>query len=380
MSLQPTSNYVNGLFKNNNIKKVLKTETVNETKRNAFKAIVRAFIAKEDEYKLQMNAMYFMDPRFTQKYFEVYSSYLMLMSTVDEIKRFIEANRDILLSVSNIKENLAKVNGLSFQELPYPSLGNFSSFKSDITKIFKPTTATSSPPPTPADEAFTAYVKNSGLVEFVGKPSKNQTLFEVIVSKYIKDKRVKNGLMRMIKQYNQFKHKIFSLLKMDNDKYGYGLLAYGFLFSYDNASILREGDDANIFLNKGLYNMGDTYVDVEETSKAMNTMIFHLGSEMNRWIDYFQNQNHKDITFYELLLRALEMDLCGLRFFLYYVNPKYLKFFLKEKAKIDQSYHTFLESYAMNRDSISGVGEDMPIFKNAFQNTNGLFKPFGIES
>ncbi len=371
MSVPPTNpNYVNGLFKNNNIKKVLKTETVNNSKRNAFKAIVRAFIASGDEYKLQMNAMYFMDPRFTQKYFEVYSSYLMLMSTVDEIKRFIEANRDILLSVSNIKENLAKVNGLSFQELPYE-------FKSDITKIFPSGNSTSPPPP--ADKAFTAYVKNSGLVEFVGKPSQNQTLFEVIVSKYIKDKRVKNGLMKMIKQYNQFKHKIFSLLKMDDDKYGYGLLAYGFLFSYDNASILREGDDVNIFLNKGLYNLGDTYVDVEETSKAMNTMIFHLGSEMNRWIDYFHNQNHKDITFYELLLRALEMDLCGLRFFLYYVNPKYLKFFLKEKAKIDQSYHTFLESYAMNRDSISGVSEDMPIFKNAFQNTNGLFKPFGIE-
>lgn len=373
MSVSPTNlNYVNRLFKNNNIKKVLKIkedETVNQTKRDAFKAIVRAFIASGDEYKLQMNAMYFMDPRFTQKYFETYSSYLMLMSTVDEIKRFIEANRDILLSVSNIKENLAKVNGLLFQELPYPSLGNFSSFKSDITKIFKSTT----------DKAFTAYVKNSGLVEFVGKPSKNQTLFEVIVSKYIKDKRVKNGLMKMIKQYNQFKHKIFSLLKMDDSNYGYGLLAYGFLFSYDNASILREGDDANIFLNKGLYNLGDTYVDVEETSKAMNTMIFHLGSEMNRWIDYFHNQNHKDITFYELLLRALEMDLCGLRFFLYYVNPKYLKFFLKEKAKIDQSYHTFLESYAMNRDSISSVSEDMPIFKNAFQSTNGLFKPFGIE-
>ncbi len=350
----------------NDIKKVLKQNPDYDK----FKAIVRAFIASGDEYKLQMNAMYFMDPRFTQKYFETYSSYLMLMSTVDEIKRFIEANRDILLSVSNIKENLAKVNGLSFQELPYPSLGNLSSFKSDISKIFKNGDVNNS---------FTTYVKNSGLVEFVGKPSKNQTLFEVIVSKYIKDKRVKNGLMRMIKQYNQFKHKIFSLLKMDDDKYGYGLLAYGFLFSYDNASILREGDDANIFLNKGLYNMGDTFVDVEETSKAMNTMIFHLGSDMNRWIDYFHNQNHKDITFYELILRALEMDLCGLRFFLYYVNPKYLKFFLKEKAKIDQSYHTFLVSYEMNRDSISSVSEDMPIFKNAFQNTNGLFKPFGIE-
>jgi hypothetical protein len=385
----PNNDNLNRILQNN--KKGLKKMKIAEGKGNELKSILQNFLKKikpstsilNNSPKMHLfkwNAIYFKNNEaYTKKYFEVYTSFLMLLSTIQQIKSFIEEHKDELSidkeirenidirssiypieNISNELENTQRQLGTMFQQTPDASYifgkGNYEEVSKNTQKIFN------------------KYSNKPGLLSFesFGGSSK-QSIFQILVDKYISNRRLKEILKALISQYNLFKNKIIQTLKSENGDFAYGLLAFGFLFSFDYFTPLNSDDQMNLFTNKALYDLSTSNINVQDEIFKLNKGIFDIGRNMCSHINYFYNNGHKDISFYEVLHRAIDLDLEGLRFALYYVHPDYLNLFLQRKDKIDKQLYAYLSSYDMETE-VPDFGE-LDIFSKFFEG-EGLFLDF----
>jgi hypothetical protein len=377
----------------NKILKKIKVSITNNNKltkvKNAVKTFFQAQNNKNNLHILKFNAMYFKnDFNYTKTYYEVYTSYIMLLSTVDQIKKYIQVNRTQLDNISEINETVNIENSIFEHKNKLQTVSNYmTSFvkSSDITKIFKKinnlsssTSSSSSSSSsstndilTKTQHTFDNYRKQSGLIS-LGESTTQQTMFEQIVSRYVSDRTIKNILLQLIAEYNMFKNKILSSLTSTNGTFNYGLLGFGFLFANEYFRPLKE-DVTNHFTNHKLYDLGSTYVDVEVEAKKLNNVIYKMGSEMMDHMNYFYEYGYNQLVMYELLNKALDMDLSGVRFALHYIHPKYLRLFLKRKEKIDKQLFAYLSSYKIKAPVIEY--KDISIFQDFLQG-DGLFYDF----
>ncbi len=355
---------------------------VDKTLNNVKSAII-SLLPDENINFLKFNAMYFKNSTeyasYTKKYYEVYTAYMMLLSTADEIKKYMDVHRDDLMDFFTISENLHLID--VFEVKSNPNIGTeienyFNSFRHtpDITKIFKGNSTQSTKEKIQSTQekiqtSFDKYSKNSGLVG-IGNVSQ-QTLFEQLISR-IQNRDVKNILSQLMNDYNMFKHKIIRTLTSTDGTFNYGLLAFGFLFANEYFCPLKE-DVTNQFTNRQLYDLGTTYVDIEVEAKKLNTLILNMGNEMIRKMTYFGEGTYQGNVIYEVLKEAFELDLCGVRFALHYVHPKYLTLFLKRKEKIDKQLFAYLSSYKISAPSAEY--KDISIHQE-FLEGNGLFYDF----
>ncbi len=380
------------------LKKMLKNKT-NSRSINSLKTILKEFLTKipttlppnaptssqnNKMHLFKWNAIYFNTigdyNTYTKKYFEVYTSFLMLLSTVEQIKYFIEENKDELSINKEIRENI-NIRSTVFDianisnefENTRREMSIMAQQTPDVSYIFGKLDKKALSEKTQRD--FNKYTQKPGLLSFESSSgSSKQTIFQILVDKYIDNKRLKTILQMLIKQYNLFKSKILQLLTSENGRFNYGLLAFGFLFSHEYFTPLLPNDTSmNLFTNKKLYDISTSNINIQGEVFKLNKGIYDIGKSMCSHINYFYNNGHKEVSFYEVLNRAIDMDLEGLRFALYYVHPDYLNLFLQRKEKIDKQLYAYLSSYDFDTE-VPDFG-DFGILSKFFEG-NGLFLDF----
>ena len=77
----------------------------------------------------------------------------------------------------------------------------------------------------------------------------------------------------------------------------------------------------------------------------------NIGFKLVSLMNYFYNNSYRDANFLETLINALDMDVYGLKFALFYIHSKYLKLFLKRKFKIDKQLYNYLSSYDIKTEA-----------------------------
>ncbi len=381
MSSSNYNNKINNEINNeiNNIyKSVLKNKSNNKLiSNNILKSIKRKQtnknnITTSNTHFLKFNSMYFSNKgnaQYTKKFYEVYTSYIMLLNTYENIKTFLNEYIEVVSPPTNniinksLQANVQISDTINMITVVYPKeeIDNVIMFGSPLM-INK--------------EMMKKYVKQRGLMTLSENNYSNITLFETFLKKN-ENQRLKNILIPLIRDYNLFKSKIFDTLT-ENNEFDFGLLGYGFLFSFEYFPILNPNDDTLPFFNKKLYDMSSTSLNVDDEINKLNKANNDIKNKMASYIYYFYNNSYKDASLYETLMNALNMDLYGLKFALFYINPKFLTIFLKRKYKIDKQIYNYLQTYGTLRES-RNYTTDSPNMTSQFltpPNANGLFKDF----
>ncbi len=368
----------NTSHRNMEIKKIFgnKANEKNQTK---------AFIGNTNDTSfLKFNAMYFATTgdyqNYTRTYFEVYTTYMMVVSTVEQIKNYIDAHRDQFMNTVEIKE---KIN-TNEERIPFsPSSTSISNLfvTSNISEMMtkentrKATGAGSNAGSNAIQLKMNKYLTYPTLLQFE-KISSSQTLFQTLVERYVPSNSYSKSLLELIRDYNLYKTKLLKLLtNKDGTTFNYGLLAFGFLFATPSFFPLRD-DITHQFINPKLYDIGRSDVNVESEAKRLTKVINTLGSEMMEKVQYFYNESYQNVILYEALHSALDLDLAGVRFVLHYVHPDFLLLFLKRKEVIDKQMYGYLSSFEMGNIEHTANEKNISIMGDLFKEQNGLFLDF----
>ncbi len=337
----------NTQFKLSNLKNILK-EIKNKSGKNKNISQVESIT-----HFLKFNAMYFSNIEgrraYTQKFYEVYTSFLMILDTVEKIKSFLneyknlENNEEDLYKDIQIRENInmrstvfnkEDVDKILFQTSTTSMFGSSSTLEKNIRNTFN------------------KYKYQRGLMCLSDNEISNITLFETLFLRYNKSERLAKIIPRLIKQYNLFKSKIFDKLCDNNEgTLDFGLLGYGFLFAYEFFPDICHDEEIKVFFNKKLYDMATKNIDIEKEINILADAHKNIGFKLVSLMNYFYNNNYRDANFFQTLINALDMDVYGLKFALFYIHSKYLKLFLKRKFKIDKQLYNYLSSYDIKTEA-----------------------------
>ena len=288
---------------------------------------------------------------YTQKFYEVYTSFVMILDTVEQIKSFLNEYKNLENQEEDLYKDIQIHENINMQTTVFDKedidkilLGY------DITSIFGSTTTTSIE--NNIKDIFNKYKHQRGLMTLSDNDISNITLFEILFMRYNKSERLAKIIPRLIKQYNLFKSKIFDRLCDNNQRtFDYGLLGYGFLFAYNFFPNLSSDEETNVFFNKKLYDMATKNIDVNKEINILIDSHKKIGFKLVSLINYFYNNSYRDANFFETLMNAIDMDLYGLKFALFYIHSKYLKLFLKRKFKIDKQLYNYLSSYHIKTEA-----------------------------
>lgn len=376
---------------NKNIKELSKVYNKNESTSNEFKFTNLTNILKEIKKKsgknknisdvksvthfLKFNAMYFSNIEgrrtYTQKFYEVYTSFLMILDTVEQIKSFLNEYKNLenqeedLYKDIQIRENINMRSTVFNKEDVDKIL-----FETSISSIFGSSTALEKN----IRNTFNKYKYQRGLMCLSDNEISNITLFETLFLRYNKSERLAKIIPSLIKQYNLFKSKIFDKLCDNNEgTFDFGLLGYGFLFAYEFFPNLNPDEETNVFFNKNLYDMATKNIDIDKEINILTDSHKKIGFKLVSLMNYFYNNSYRDANFFETLMNAIDMDVYGLKFALFYIHSKYLKLFLKRKFKIDKQLYNYLSSYDIKTEAISKIQLHDPT--NVFINPDPT-KPF----
>jgi len=343
-------------FKKSNLKEILKAIKNDANSKNKNKNVPSL------THFLKFNAMYFsnLESRrgYTQKFYEVYTAFLMMLETVEQIKSFLneyknlENSEEDLYKDIQIRENINMRTTVFNKEDVDKIL-----FQSGIASIF----GTSSALEENIKSTFNKYKYQRGLMTLSDNDISNITLFETLFIRYNKSERLAKIIPRLIKQYNMFKSKIFDRL-CDNEQetFDFGLLGYGFLFAYEYFPNINPDEETNVFLNKKLYDMATKNIDIDKEINILIEAHQKIGFKLVSFMNYFYNNSYRDANFFETLINALDMDVYGLKFALFYIHSKYLKLFLKRKFKIDKQIYNYLSSYDVKTEATGKLKNSDP--------------------
>lgn len=351
-------------FKLNNLKNILKKiKTQSEKNKNV----------DSSTHFLKFNAMYFSNIEgrhsYTKKFYEVYTSFLMILDTVDKIKSFLNEYKNLeneeedLYKDIQIRENINMRSTVFNKEDVDKIL-----FQSNITSMF----GSSSTLEKNIRNTFNKYKYQRGLMTLSDNEISNITLFETLFLRYNKSQRLAKIIPRLIKQYNLFKSKIFDKLCDNNEgTFDFGLLGYGFLFSNDFFPDMNPNEETNVFFNKNLYDMALKNIDIEKEINLLVDTHKNIGFKLVSYMNYFYNNSYRDANLFDTLINAIDMDVYGLKFALFYIHSKYLKLFLKRKFKIDKQIYNYLSSYDIKTEATDKFENYDPT--NLFINPSGTF-------
>ncbi len=306
---------------------------------------------------LKFNSMYFSNTegrnKYTKKFYEVYSSFIMIL----EISTYIKSILQEYINQNNANQNLSK--DIQIRENINMNTTVFNKEDIDNTLLYKKIkylfgSSTNKPLHEKTKQLFKKYKYQKGLITLSDNDLSNITLFETLFLRYNNNERLLKIIPKLIKQYNNLKSKIFDIL-CDNDtkEVDFGLLGFGFLFAYENFPNVTDDIDVNIFINKKLYDMATKNINIESEINKLVAGHNNIGLNLASHLDYFYNNSYRDANFYNTLIKALDMDICGLKFALFYIHSTFLEVFLKRKYKIDKQIYNYLQSYATKIESLN---------------------------
>ena len=351
--------------------------------------------------QFEFNLMYLTDTTLSQKYYEVYTTYQMLLHTIENIQYFMMMYRNELYEMVEITENIDSKTGVykksvilkeDLQNLPIASY-----FKgvSDISYLFgiDPKTmkdgqeavtgavtnvdAKAAAPKfrNEVNKHFQRYRANPALFSFAEVGKSQIPIFQYIIQNYVKNRDLKDILLQLSTQYTLLKTKILNLLTDEvTGMTLFGLMSYGFLFSNKYFIPIHPTDPNNIFINPELYDMAAQNVNADSLYQGLNKRIFEMGENLKSKLSYFYTGQYRSTILYELITMAIDMDLAGLQMPLYYCHPEYMKLFIKRKAYIDRQIHNYITSSAIQNMPLNTKEDE--VFKKFMMSTGGLFKTY----
>lgn len=321
---------------------------------------------------LKFNSMYFSNNErrsgYTRKFYEVYSTFIMMMELMDYIKSFIEEYINIENNTNNLSKDIQIRENINMSTVVFDKENIESAvFNQSITPLFGSS-------PDSIKEIFNRYKYQRGIMTLSDNSISNITLFETLFNRYNNNERLSKIIPSLISQYNVFKSKIFDILcDNENKNFDFGLLGFGFLFAYDFFPNVTEDKEINTFFNKKLYDMSIKNIDIESEIKNMIKTHNSMGLKMASSINYFYNNSYRDSNFYQTLLEALNLDLYGLKFALFYIHPKFLELFLKRKYKIDKQMYNYLASYDVKIEAQGNFKYEDPTSQFINPNSSKIF-------
>ncbi len=347
-------------FKTTNLTNILKEIKVKSEKNST----------KNLTHFLKFNSMYFSNNEnrsgYTRKFYEVITTFIMMLEIIDTIKVLIkdyvgiqdntsELSKDIQITeninMSSVVFDKDSIDSVLFQKNIKPFFG---SSLDSIKKIFN------------------RYKNQRGLLTLSDHSISNITLFETLFRRYNNNERLAKIIPGLMNQYNVFKSKIVDILcDNENKDFDFGLLGFGFLFAYEFFPNITSDIEINTFLNKKLYDMSIKNINIEDEINNIKDIHNKIGLKMASSIKYFYENEYRTNNFYKTLLEALDLDVYGLKFALFYIHPKFLEIFLKRKYKIDKQLYNYLSSYDIKLETQTKNTFDDPTSK--FINPANIF-------
>ena len=350
--------------------------------------------------------MYLIDPNISKKYYEVYTSYQMLLNVMDNIRYFLTMNRNELYQMVSIRETIDmkrlvyKQNIITKRDRPenvVPLYSYFAGGTLDISYLFgdglqpnkvkgiKQSISDASNVETARDNGkkfrkevsdhFKRYRSQQSLFSFEDVGRSQMPIFQYIIKNYIENRTLKEILLDMCDSYTMFKMKILETMgDSQTNELLFGLMTYGFLFSNKYFPKIHSTDPNNIFMDPVLYDLGEQKVDINQMSMKLSKRIFEIGDNLKNKLNYFYSGEYRDTILFELIMTAMDMDLAGLQVLLYYAHPEYLRLFLKRKEYIDRQISNYIGSFDV--EDISTGFKDIGIYKSFIDDPSGLFKTY----
>ncbi len=349
-------------FQLSNLKNILTSIKDKSSKNNTNRNNVTHF--------LKFNSMYFTNNEnrkgYTRKFYEVYSSFIMMIELIDIIKSFIKDYTNIDNNSNNLSKDIKIRENINMSTVVFnkDAIDN-AIFNQNINSLMGSSFES-------MKDTFNRYKYQRGMMTLSDNSISNITLFETLFKRYNNNERLSKIIPPLIYQYNLLKSKIFDIL-CDNEKknFDFGLLGFSFLFAYEFFPNVTDDAEINIFLNKKLYDMSIKDINIENEINTLITAHNSIGLKMASSIQYFYNQDYRDTNFYRSLLEALDLDVYGLKFALFYIHPKFLEIFLKRKYKIDKQMSNYLASYDVKLESQSKFKYEDPT--SQFINPSNIF-------
>ncbi len=332
--------------------------------------------SKENMKRFQFNLMYLKNTDLTKRFFEIYTTYAMLLSTVENIKYYLQLHRDDLYEMTKMDENLMVDNAVYKKDnLKNKSLlgskFNENFFNSEENLFNKNVRFT-----------FGKYIEQPSLVSFEYTGLSKIPLYQNISNKYIKNKFLKiKVLPQLFQQYNLFKTKLIDLLRFNKDEpnevFLYGILGFSFLFTNGYFPLLTPNDPNNVYMNPTLFDLANLSSNINDEIKILNNRTINIMDELANNLIYFYKGLHKESVLYETIIRALDMDVLGIQLPLFFVHPKYMSLFLKRKYKIDNQINNLISSYDLSNVPQIKNDENISFFKDfVMSGDNSLFKSY----
>lgn len=386
--------------------------------------IVKRVQSGDAYQRFEFNLMYLIDSKTSKKYYEAYTTYQMLLHSMDNLKYFMTLNRDQLYKMVPIREKIDMKTPVYKPKYIVDGDDAFNEFKKGVKAIFKGTmqdpsylfdvskedmkkekekigtqaiaasgTASGAAPSAVAGAAtklseeyaktfrsavskhFRRYRNNQSLFSFEEVGKSQIPVFQYLIKNYVENHDLRDMLLEISANYTQFKMKIINTLTDDStSEMLFGLMTYGFLFGNKYFPKIHPADPNNIFLDVRLYDMAMQKVNVNEVSLALSKRIADIGDSLKSSLKYFYTGQYRDTILFEVIMTAMEMDLMGLQMLLYYAHPDYIRLFLKRKDYIDRQIENYVGSY--NIENVSTSFQDIGIYKNFIDQKDGLFKSY----
>jgi hypothetical protein len=359
--------------------------------------------SSEVTQRFEFNLMYLIDPDISKKYYEIFTTYQMLLHTLDNIRYYMTMNRNELYKMVGIREKI-NMRSLVYQhkvisgeERPENFIPGYSYFRGgvqDVSYLFgiNPEKMNKDKKDMASENIYKAqemgkrfrkevskhferYRSQQSLFSFEDVGRSQIPVFQYLIKNYVEDRNLKDILIKMCTSYTQFKMKILELMT-DPTSRGllFGLMTYGFLFTNKYFPKMHPTDPNNIFMDPQLYDMGDQKVNVNDLAMSMSKRIFEMGDNLRDKLNYFYTGQYRDTILFEVIMTAMDMDLAGLQMLLYYAHPDYLRLFLKRKEYIDRQITNYIGSFDV--EDLSTGFDKIPIYKSFIENPEGLFSTY----
>jgi hypothetical protein len=325
---------------------------------------IRRFIERYGLHNMCFNMMYLLPERgsVAKTYYEAYVTYSMLLSTVDLFRDYLAIYQNTL-EEGGLPEIREEITGT-------PSIPHID--KNLIGRSMDPyfgkegSRSGSGSRGNRAKRRFAEYVAKPNIFTF--RSSGQIPPFQHFC-KYIRDRRVQRLFLQICKQYTGLKKRLLDVTVAQSREPLYGLLAYGYLFLHPNQPSLVKGDLAK-FTDPRLYDMSQQKVNLAED---LSKRVYQTYSTLVDRVNAFHEGAYREWNLMDLLEKSMEMDLKGLEMYLFYVHPKYLRKFLREKDAMDNRIYGYVEGTQTRPEEEEVVESLFPI---PSLNTKGLFTDF----
>ncbi len=419
--MRSKSKRIKGTTTLNRVEEVIRGIRPNQSSLNSNLIVPRyqyANLAEQTFHRFEFNLMYLIDPEVSKKYYEIYTTYQMLLNSLDNLRYIMTMNRNELYQMVEITENIDFKNAVydrkvidatELRNMPIVSnlYSKFAGGNTDISYLFglqKDAMETKRKSKSNEEGGqsnrhkrsfrsninthFLKYLSNQALFSFEEVGKSQSPIFQYLIKNYVSNRDLKKVLLDICESYRQFKMKILNALTVDNttiEREGkvmstegktvlFGLMTYGFLFTNEYFPKIHSTDPNNIFMDSRLYDMGGQNVDVSKECIKLSKRIFEMGENFKSKLSYFYSGQYRNTILFELLMTAMDLDLAGLQMPLYYAHPEYLKLFIKRKSYIDRQISNYIGNY--NAENVSTGFNAIPVYKGFIDEESGLFKSY----